>query len=80
MGEIKVNIPKEMEAAFDKVFAGEDKAVAVLALIRTEIAKRQKLDAETSFDELVDEVLRLREEPPYATDDEIRRIREELRK
>jgi hypothetical protein len=82
MGEISVNIPKDMEAAFEEAFPGRDKAAAVLDVIRAEIAKRQDADAagETRFDELVDEVLRVREEPPFITDEEIRKIREELRK
>ncbi len=82
MGEIKINIPKDMETAFEEAFPGEDKAAANLRLIQTEITKRQNADAiaERSFDDLVEEVLRLREEPPYVTDEEIRRVREELRK
>jgi hypothetical protein len=36
--------------------------------------------AERSFDELVEEVLRLREEPPYVTDGDIRKARDELRR
>jgi hypothetical protein len=80
MGEIKINIPTEIEAAFDEAFAGQDKAAAILALVRAEIAKRQNASPERSFDELVAEVMRLREEPPYATDEEIRKVREELRK
>jgi hypothetical protein len=81
MGEIKVNIPKEMEAAFEKAFPGEDKAVALLRLIQAEIARRQDIGAvaERSFEDIVDEVLRLREEPPYFTDDDIRKARQELR-
>lgn len=82
MGEIKVNIPKDLEAAFEEAFPGEDKAVAVLQLIQVEIAKRQSIDAvgEGTFEDIVAEVLRLREEPPYFTDEDIRKAREELRK
>jgi hypothetical protein len=82
MGEIRVDIPRDLETAFDEAFAGQDKAAAILALIRTEIAKRQNADAsaERSFDDLIEEVLRLREQPPYMTDEEIRKVREELRK
>jgi hypothetical protein len=80
MGEIRIDIPKDIEAAFDAAFPGEDKAAAILRLIRAEIAKRQHADAEETFDDLVAEALRLREEPPYFTDDDIRRAREELRR
>jgi hypothetical protein len=81
MGEIKINIPKDMEMAFEKAFPGEDKAAAILRLIESEIARRHGADAtaERSFDDLVAEVLRLREEPPYFTDEDIRKAREELR-
>ena len=82
MGEIKVNIPKDMEAAFEEAFPGKDKAAAVLHLIRAEITKRQTTEAvaERNFEDIVDEILRLRREPPYFTDEDIRKVREELRK
>ena len=85
MGEIRIGIPKDMERAFEAAFPGEDKAAVVLRLIQAEIARRQKsgpgggVTTEEPFDGLVAEVLRLRDEPPYFTDEEIRRAREELR-
>jgi|SwirhisoilCB2_FD_contig_31_20808060_length_438_multi_6_in_0_out_0_1 hypothetical protein len=80
MGEIKIDIPKDMEAAFEEAFPGEDKAAAILRVIRAEIAKRQNGDpvVDGNFDDLVAEVIRMRDEPPYFTDDDIRRAREEL--
>jgi hypothetical protein len=83
MGEIKIDIPQDMETAFEEVFPDEDKAAAILRLIRSEIARRQSSEAlagERSFEELVGEVMRLREEPPFVTGEDIRRAREELRK
>ena len=82
MGEIRIDIPKNMETAFEEAFPGEDKAAAVLRLIRTETARRQAADAtaERSFDDIVEEVLRMRDEPPYFPDEDIRRAREELRR
>ena len=82
MGEIKIDIPKDMETAFEEAFPGEDKAAAVLRLIQTEIARRQAAEAaaERSFDDIVEEVLRMPNEPPYFTDEDIRRAREELRR
>ena len=79
MGEIKINIPKDMETAFEAAFPGEDKAGAILRLIQTEIAKRRDTAGQESFDALVEEALRTRNEPPYFTDEDIRRAREELR-
>jgi hypothetical protein len=66
-----------MEMAFEEAFPGEDKAAAILRLVRAEIAKRQNgaPDAEDSLDDLIAEVMRLRDEPPYFTDDDIRRAR-----
>ncbi len=78
MGEIRIDIPKDMEAAFEEAFPGEDKAAAILRLIQAELGKRQT--AEESFDELVVAALRLRDEPPYFTDEDVRRAREELRR
>jgi predicted nucleic acid-binding protein len=45
MGEIKINIPKDMETAFEAAFPGEDKAGAILRLIQTEIAKPDRAPA-----------------------------------
>ena len=78
MGEIKIRIPKDMKADFEKAFPDNDKAAAVLRLVEAEIARRQ--DAETKFEDIVEEVLRVRQEPPYFTDEDIRKAREELRR
>ena len=78
MGEIKIRIPKNMEAAFQKAFPDDDKAAAVLRLVEAEIARRQ--DTERNFEDIVEEALRVRQQPPYFTDEEIRKIREELRR
>ena len=82
MGEIKIDIPKDMEAAFEDAFPGEDKAAAVLRLIEAEIARRQDADAaaERNFEDIVEELLGLHQEPPYFTDEDIRKAREELRR
>jgi hypothetical protein len=76
MGVIRIDIPKDMETAFERAFPDQDKAAAILRLIEIEIAKRTD---DRSFGDLVDEVLHLRDEPPYFTDEDIRRAREELR-
>ena len=78
MGEIRIRIPKDMEADFEKAFPDDDKAAAVLHLIEAEIARRH--DAERKFEDIVEEVLRVRQEPPYFTDEDIRKAREELRR
>ena len=80
MGEIKIRIPKDLEADFEKAFPHEDKPAAVLHLIEAEIARRQAADTERKFEDLVEEVLRVRQEPPYFTDEDIRKVREELRR
>ena len=58
MGEIKIDIPKDMEAAFEEAFPDEDKAAAVLHLIEAEIARRQDAEAaaEGSLEGLLDVV------------------------
>jgi hypothetical protein len=82
MGEVKVNIPEDLEAAFEEAFPGRDKASAVLDVVRSEIAKRQSAAAigDSEFEAVVDEVLRLREQAPYFSDEDIRKAREALRK
>jgi hypothetical protein len=81
MGDIKIRIPKDMEATFEKAFPGEDKAAAVLRLVRAEIARLygRGAAAEPSFDNLVEDVRHLREEPAYFADEDIRRERAEPR-
>ena len=78
MGEIKIRIPKDMEADFQKAFPDDDKAAAILRLVEAEIARRQ--DTERNFEDIVEEALRVRQQPPCVTDEEIRKIREELRR
>lgn len=79
MGEIRIDIPRDLERAFEAAFAGEDKAAAVLRVIREEIARRERLSTPTSTETLLDEILAFGSTAPSITDDEIRRIREELR-
>ena len=76
MGEIKIDIPKDMEAAFEEAFPAEDKAAAVLRLIEAEIARRKDADSDGN---LFDEALRLRQEPSYFADEDIRNAHEEPR-
>jgi hypothetical protein len=55
MGEIKIDIPRDLEAAFEEAFPGEDKAQAILGLIHAELARRHHGDAvpERSFEDMV---------------------------
>ena len=80
MGQIKIRIPEDMDAELEKAFPGEDKAAAILHIIEAEMARRRGPGMEPKFEDLVEEVIRLRKEPPYVTDEDIRRAREELRR
>ena len=79
-----VHIPDDVKAAFDKAFEGEDKN-AVVARLLLEAAERRERGAaeekrpEVSLREAADQVLRLRKQPPYFSDAEIKQAREEGR-
>ena len=64
MGEIRINIPKELEKAFDSAFPEDDKAAAVLRLIRQEIERKQDTEGapEKSLVEMANEI-RARAQP-----------------
>ena len=81
MGEIKINIPADMARKLEQTFPDEDKGDVLLRLAEAEM-RRQETVAPANEGELgaiIEEVLRLRERPPYITDGEIRRIRREGR-
>ncbi len=85
MGEIKIDIPKDMEAAFEEAFSGVDKSAAVLRLIEAEIARRQDaneraLRLRQEPGGLVERLRQIRARSRPVSDDKIAQVREELRK
>lgn len=81
MTKIELNIPADIELAIEAAFPGQDKAAALLRLVRRELGMTDQpsIDVEPAFEELVQHALRLRATTPYVTDEVIRSIRDDLR-
>ena len=79
MSKIEIDIPKDLERAFEEAFPGSDKAAAVWRVIRQEIERKQAEAGVTRAGSLVDLARRLRASGPSFTADEIRQAREEGR-
>jgi hypothetical protein len=77
-----IRIPDDVKEAFDKAFEGEDKDAIIAQFIREGLAAKAKTseeDAARHRREAVDEILRLRKQPPYFSDAQIKQAREEGR-
>ncbi len=84
MGEIRINIPADMARKLEQTFPDEDKGEVLLRLAEAEIRRRETEAAAgpataSNLNSLVDEVLRLRRQPPFLSDDEVRTLRREGR-
>ncbi len=78
-----IRIPDDVKEALDNALKGEDKDAIIAQIIRDGLAVRSAQASETDAAqrrrEAVDAILALRKEPPYFSDAEIRRAREEGR-
>jgi len=78
-----IRIPENVKEALDKALAGEDKDAIIAQIIRDGLAagaaQAPEADAVQRCREAVDAVLASRKQPPYFTDAEIRRARDEGR-
>ena len=77
MGTMNFSIPDDVKEAFNKAFEGENKSAVITRLMRRAIEEKERNRRSQGFVERLREI-RGRSRP--ATDDEIRRAREELRK
>ena len=77
MGTMNFSIPDDVKDAFNKAFEGENKSAVIARLMRRAIEEKERNRRSQGFVERLREI-RSRSRP--ATDDEIRRAREELRK
>jgi predicted transcriptional regulator len=78
-----LRIPDDVKEAFDKAFEGEDKAAVITEIIRQALEKRSEHAAKLEHGEkpnFVERFRKLRESMPPISQDEIREIRNELRK
>lgn len=79
MGKIEIDIPKDMERALETAFPGEDKAATVLRIIAERLALSPAGPGEPDFAVIVEEMRRIRAQPPFVTDEEIRLALDEMR-
>jgi predicted transcriptional regulator len=83
-----IRIPDDVKEALDKAFQGEDKDAIIAQIIRDGLAARSVREMVAARDEglaerrrkAVDSILELRKTMPAISQDEIRAIREEMRK
>lgn len=78
-----IRIPGDVKEALDKALEGEDKDAIMAQIIRDGLAagtaQAPEADSVQGCREAVDAILALRKPPPYFTDAEVRRAREEGR-
>ena len=77
MGTMNFSIPDDVKDAFNKAFEDENKSAVIARLMRRAVVEKERSRRSQGFVERLREI-RGRSRP--ATDDEIRRAREELRK
>ena len=77
MGTMNFSIPDDVKEAFNRAFEGENKSAVIARLMRRAVEEKERNRRSQGFVERLREI-RSRSRP--ATDDEIRRAREELRK
>jgi len=79
-----IRIPDDVKAAFDKAFEGEDKDAAIADLIRRAVEEKEASEKSSSPESLVERFHKFREaasvKPNAGSYDEIREIREQLRR
>ena len=79
-----IRIPDDVKEAFDKAFEGKDKDAIIADLIRRAAADVRRAEEYKPPESLVERFRKFREsspiEPNGAGDDEIREIREQLRR
>ena len=77
MGTMNFSIPDDVKEAFNKAFEGENKSAVITRLMRRAIEEKERNRRSQGF---VERLRQIRGRSRPATDDEIRRAREELRK
>jgi hypothetical protein len=78
-----IRIPDDVAEAFAKAFEGEDKDAIIAQFIRDGLASRTKpakAPAREAVPDLVERFRKLREGMPAISQDEIRQLREEMRR
>jgi hypothetical protein len=86
MTKIELNITADLEQAIKAAYPGEETAAVLVRLIEQQLKSTATISAtddaidDRVFDDTVQSVLRLRQEPPFAADDAIRNTRDDVRR
>ncbi len=76
MATVNFSVPDEIKAAFNEAFKGENKSAIIARLMREAVEEKERREQRKT---LIWELTRSRRNRPTASDEEIRKIREEER-
>ena len=76
MGKIEIDIPREMEHAFEETFPGDDKSSAVWQVIRHEIERKRAAAVHSPKKSLVELANEIRASGPLFSAEDVQRARE----
>ncbi|GAB6068879.1 hypothetical protein JCM13664_22000 [Methylothermus subterraneus] len=76
MATVNFSVPDEIKEAFNKAFAGENKSAIIARLMKQAVEEKER---QLRRQAIIEELTRTRKDRPTATDEEIRRAREEGR-
>ena len=72
MATVNFSVPEAVKREFQKAFAKENKSAIIARLMQLAVEERRREKARSAA---IDELLKLREQGPLATDAQIRRAR-----
>ncbi|MBN2701335.1 MAG: hypothetical protein JXR29_07795 [Methylothermaceae bacterium] len=76
MATVNFSVPEEVKEAFNQAFEGENKSAIIARLMREAVEEKER---QLRRKAIIEEILKLRQQAPTATDEEIRNAREEGR-
>lgn len=77
MATVNFSVPDEIKRDFNELFANENKSAVLTQLLRQAIEERRRQQRRAAA---IDALLALRQDQPPATQEDIRRAREDTRK
>lgn len=76
MSTMNFSIPERVKEEFNKYYAGENKSAVITRLMEEAIDAKKKQEQRAKA---MDAILEFRKTSPYVSDEEIHRIRQEIR-
>jgi len=77
MATVNFSVPEDVKEAFNDTFEGRNKSAIVADLLREAVAREKRRKAHVSA---MDRILESRKTAPHVSQDEIRRLRGEMRR